>query len=73
MVCAKLQQRNSYLKHINNYNYTKTPINANLMNAKPHFEKTNKCKNAMLFGKKKFKKVFRNSQKSEDLTKIKRL
>jgi hypothetical protein len=43
------------------------------MNAKPHFEKTNKCKNAMLFGKKKFKKVFRNSQKSEDLTKIKRL
>jgi hypothetical protein len=36
--------------------YTKTPINANLMNAKPHFEKTNKCKNAMLFGKKSSKK-----------------
>jgi hypothetical protein len=38
--------------------YTKTPINANLMNAKPHFEKTNKCKNAMLFGKKNSKKFF---------------
>jgi hypothetical protein len=37
--------------------YTKTPINANPMIAKPHFEKTNKCKNAMLFGK-KFAKSF---------------
>jgi hypothetical protein len=36
--------------------YTKTPINANPMIAKPHFEKTNKCKNAMLFGKKNCKK-----------------
>jgi hypothetical protein len=33
--------------------YTKNPINANPMNAKLHFEKTNKCKNVMLFGKKK--------------------
>jgi hypothetical protein len=36
--------------------YTKNPINVNLMNAKPHFEKTNKCKNTMPFGKKNYKK-----------------
>ncbi len=36
--------------------YTKTPINANPMIAKPYFEKTNKCKNAMLFGEKTCKK-----------------
>jgi hypothetical protein len=41
------------------------------MIAKPHFEKTNKCKNAMLF-EKKISKISRNSQKSEDLTKIRR-
>jgi hypothetical protein len=32
------------------------------MIAKPHFEKTNKCKNAMLF-EKKISKISRNSQK----------
>jgi hypothetical protein len=31
------------------------------MIAKPHFEKTNKCKNAMPFEKKNLEKVSRNS------------
>jgi hypothetical protein len=42
--------------------YTKTPINANPMIANPHFEKTNKCKNAMPFGKnicKKFIEIYK--------------
>jgi hypothetical protein len=36
--------------------YTKNPINAKPMNAKPHFEKTNRCKNAKQFQKKISKK-----------------
>jgi hypothetical protein len=52
--------------------YTKTPINANPMIAKRHFKKTNKCKNAMPFGKKNRKRHPKSIKKTVVLLKIKR-
>jgi hypothetical protein len=42
------------------------------MIAKPHFEKTNKCKNAMPFEKKIGRNFSKFVKKSDDLLKIKR-
>jgi hypothetical protein len=49
-------QKSKFSLFLIEFYYTKTPINANPMNAKPHFEKTIKCKNTNPFEKKTWMK-----------------